>query len=71
MSDHVDMDRSTRPAEPRGSATSRTHVVATASHPLKAVGGYLLEGCRASVLVRARGLSSEPRDGLGDGGDRG
>lgn len=70
MSDHVDMDRSTWPAEPRGAAISRTHLVATASYPLKVVGGDLLEGCRANVLVRAR-RRSEPGDGLGEGGDRG
>jgi hypothetical protein len=70
MSDHVDMDRSTWPAEPRGSGISRTDLVATASYPLKVVGGDLHEGCRANVLVRAR-RRSEPRDGLGEGGDRG
>lgn len=70
MSDHVDMDRSTRPAEPRGSAISRTHLVATASYPLKVVGEDWLEGCRANVLVRVR-RPSEPGDGLGEGGDRG
>jgi hypothetical protein len=70
MSDHVDMDRSTWPAEPRGAAISRTHLVATASYPLKVGGGDLLQGCRAPVLGRAR-RRSEPGDGLGEGGDRG
>ena len=70
MSDHADMDRSTWPAEPRGSAISRTHLVAPASYPLKVVGGDLLEGCRANVLVRAR-RRLEPCDGLGEGGARG
>lgn len=70
MSNYVDMDRSTWPAEPRDFAISRTHLVATASYPLKVVGGDLLEGCRANVLVRAR-RRSEPRDGLAEGGDRG
>ncbi len=70
MSDHVDMDRSTWPAEPRSCAISRTHLDATASYSLKVVGGDLLEGRRANVLVRAR-RRSEPGDGLGEGGDRG
>ena len=70
MSDHVDMDRSPWPAEPRGAAISRTHLVATAPYPLKVVGGDLLEGCRANVLVRIR-QRAEPADGLGEGGDRG
>ena len=70
MSDHVDMDRSTWPAEPRGSAISRAHLVATASCPLKVSGGDLLQGCRANVLVRTR-RRSEPADDVGSGGDRG
>jgi hypothetical protein len=70
MSDHVDMDRSTWPAEPRGAAISRTHLVATASYPVKVVGGDLLEGRRANALARTR-QRSEPGVGLGEGGDRG
>jgi hypothetical protein len=70
MSDHVDMDGSTRPAKHRVTATSRTHVVVTASYPLTGVGGHLLDGRLTRVLVRARERGSESRDGLGRTADR-
>jgi hypothetical protein len=68
MSDYAHMDGSTWLAEPRGSESRRTHVVATDSRAVTGIGGELPDGRRRSVPARARGSGSESFDGVAEGG---